>query len=97
MSDERTVPYYCPYCGGEELRPHDASPGTWRCRECLRSFALRRIVQPMTPPPRNPAPADPAPTPAFPANPTHAVPGNPTPAVHANPTHAVPANLVVTP
>ena len=76
MSDERTVPYYCPYCGGEELRPHDASPGTWNCRECLRSFALRRIAQPTTPAPLNPAPADPVPTPAAPANPTHAVPAN---------------------
>jgi ribosomal protein L37AE/L43A len=40
---ERTVPYYCPYCGGEDLRPHEASRGGWECRECTRVFSVALI------------------------------------------------------
>ena len=40
MSDERTAPYYCPYCGDEELRPHGVGHGEWECRSCRRAFAL---------------------------------------------------------
>ena len=36
-------PNYCPYCGGEDLRPHDATPGTWECRECTRVFSVTLI------------------------------------------------------
>ncbi len=45
MSDggERMVPYYCPYCGGEDLRPHEAGHGAWECRECVRVFSLKFI------------------------------------------------------
>lgn len=43
----RAVPYHCPYCGDEDLRPHEnaeGSPhGTWECRSCLRAFSLRMI------------------------------------------------------
>jgi ribosomal protein L37AE/L43A len=42
---ERAVPYYCPYCGGEDLRPHDEHHGTWECRECTRVFTLKLIGQ----------------------------------------------------
>jgi predicted RNA-binding Zn-ribbon protein involved in translation (DUF1610 family) len=38
---ERQVPFYCPYCGEEELRPGDSNPGDWACRACARSFQLR--------------------------------------------------------
>jgi ribosomal protein L37AE/L43A len=42
-SGERMVPYYCPYCGGEDLRPHETTHGTWECRECTRVFALKYV------------------------------------------------------
>jgi transposase-like protein len=38
---ERSVPYYCPYCGGEDLRPHEDTHGAWECRECGRVFSLK--------------------------------------------------------
>ena len=38
---ERQVPFFCPYCGEEELRPADSSPGAWDCQSCARSFTLR--------------------------------------------------------
>ena len=38
---ERAVPYYCPYCGGEDLRPHGDTHGAWECRECVRVFSLK--------------------------------------------------------
>jgi hypothetical protein len=39
-------PFYCPYCGDEDLVPHEDG---WRCSACLRAFAVRLIgtgVQP---------------------------------------------------
>jgi ribosomal protein L37AE/L43A len=33
-----TVPYVCPFCGEEDLRPADE--GRWHCRACLRLFSL---------------------------------------------------------
>ncbi len=42
--NERAVPFHCPYCGDEDLWPHEAaegsSHGTWECRSCLRAFRL---------------------------------------------------------
>ena len=38
---ERAVPYHCPYCADEDLRPHGATPGEWHCRTCLRAFSVR--------------------------------------------------------
>ena len=38
---ERQVPFFCPYCGEEELRPAGAKPGDWECRSCARGFQLR--------------------------------------------------------
>jgi ribosomal protein L37AE/L43A len=40
---ERIVPYYCPYCGDEDLRPSEEGHGTWECRACARAFALRFV------------------------------------------------------
>ncbi len=37
---ERSVPFHCPYCGDEELRPHGTTHGEWECRACRRVFAL---------------------------------------------------------
>lgn len=35
---QRAVPYHCPYCGEEDLRPQPE--GRWHCRSCLRLFAV---------------------------------------------------------
>jgi transposase-like protein len=44
---QRAVPYVCPFCGEEDLRPVEAAsgsgsgPGRWGCRSCLRVFAIQ--------------------------------------------------------
>ncbi|MDR2986356.1 MAG: hypothetical protein LBV34_16095 [Nocardiopsaceae bacterium] len=38
---ERQVPFFCPYCGEEELRPAGSKGGDWECRSCARGFTLR--------------------------------------------------------
>lgn len=40
MSGERQVPFFCPYCGDEDLRPAGADAGLWRCTSCTRGFEL---------------------------------------------------------
>lgn len=49
----RVVPYHCPYCGGEDLRPYapelDSTgldsdveiKGGWHCADCTRVFAVK--------------------------------------------------------
>jgi ribosomal protein L37AE/L43A len=37
---ERAVPFHCPYCADEELRPLE-SHGQWVCKSCRRAFALK--------------------------------------------------------
>ena len=41
MSGERMAPLYCPYCGDEDLRPHEDTHGAWECRSCARVFSLK--------------------------------------------------------
>jgi len=38
---ERQIPFYCPYCGEEDLRPAGPDGGSWRCGSCARAFQLR--------------------------------------------------------
>jgi len=38
MSTPRAVPFYCPFCGEQDLRPED--PIGWRCLVCDRRFEL---------------------------------------------------------
>ncbi|WP_067801647.1 hypothetical protein [Actinomadura formosensis] len=53
---ERMAPFYCPYCGEENLEPrapsefpgerggpspHGDGRGSWFCPDCLRSFTLK--------------------------------------------------------
>lgn len=38
---ERQVPFYCPYCGEEDLRPAGPAGGSWQCAACARAFELR--------------------------------------------------------
>lgn len=40
---DRIVPYHCPYCAGEDIRPHGTQRGEWECRECARVFAVRFV------------------------------------------------------
>lgn len=60
---DRAVPYVCPFCGEEDLRP--AAAGRWHCRSCLRLFAVSffGIAQPGATYPA-PQSCTPAPTPA---------------------------------
>lgn len=43
MSDEtpRAVPFYCPFCGEQDLRPADEG---WICATCERVFSLKLIA-----------------------------------------------------
>ena len=36
VMSERAVPFYCPYCGDEDLRPAEVAHGAWYCAACLR-------------------------------------------------------------
>ncbi|MBO8185427.1 hypothetical protein [Streptomyces spirodelae] len=43
---ERAAPFYCPYCGDEDLRPseEETAPGqgaAWECVACNRAFRLK--------------------------------------------------------
>jgi len=38
--NERAVPFHCPYCAEEDLRPL-VEHGQWLCGSCRRVFALR--------------------------------------------------------
>ena len=60
---ERGFPQYCPYCGEQDLWPHEVvsdsgevtSPhGSWECRGCLRAFSLKMLglVRPGVPTPQ---------------------------------------------
>ncbi len=47
---QRAVPYHCPFCAEEDLRPLESGAvltsraqlarGGWHCRSCLRVFSL---------------------------------------------------------
>jgi transposase-like protein len=36
-------PFYCPYCGDEDIRPFGERHGDWRCGACRRVWALRYV------------------------------------------------------
>jgi ribosomal protein L37AE/L43A len=42
---ERAQPFHCPYCGDENLWPHEAAgaSGAWECRACLRAFTVKML------------------------------------------------------
>ncbi len=64
ISGERAVPYHCPYCAEEDLRPLGATPGSWHCRACTRTFSVTYLgMQPFEAvwPPPPPTLADPHP------------------------------------
>jgi len=43
---QRAVPYHCPFCAEEDLRPVESGAvpgltrGGWHCRSCLRVFSV---------------------------------------------------------
>jgi predicted RNA-binding Zn-ribbon protein involved in translation (DUF1610 family) len=37
------APFYCPYCGDEDIRPFGERHGDWRCGACRRVWALRYV------------------------------------------------------
>ncbi|WP_190817807.1 hypothetical protein [Saccharopolyspora pogona] len=39
----RAAPFYCPYCGDEDLTPEAEPAGAWQCASCLRVFTVRLI------------------------------------------------------
>jgi transposase-like protein len=39
----RAVPFHCPYCGDENLRPSEEGHGAWECHACLRAFSLKML------------------------------------------------------
>ena len=43
----RAQPYYCPYCGEQDIRPAE-EPGTYHCNTCDRLWKLefRRLGAP---------------------------------------------------
>ena len=45
----RAMPFHCPYCGDEDLRPSEQSSdgrgAAWECHSCLRVFALTMLGQ----------------------------------------------------
>ncbi len=48
----RQVPYHCPYCAEQDLRPHGTTAGAWHCRACLRLFSVRFLgLEPISPSP----------------------------------------------
>ncbi|WP_329563156.1 hypothetical protein [Kitasatospora sp. NBC_01266] len=39
---ERAAPFYCPYCGDEDLRPSaEGGHGAWECASCRRAFQVK--------------------------------------------------------
>jgi ribosomal protein L37AE/L43A len=44
MTGERQVPFFCPYCGEEDLRPAGEEAGEWECSACARSFRLAFVA-----------------------------------------------------
>lgn len=43
MSEQRAVPFYCPFCSEEDLFPAEEAHGSWHCRSCTRVFSLRLL------------------------------------------------------
>jgi hypothetical protein len=38
-----SAPFYCAYCGDEDIRPHGTSHGEWRCNACTRVWTLKLL------------------------------------------------------
>ena len=40
---ERATPFYCPYCGDEDLRPQEEPHAAWLCTGCRRVFNVKFV------------------------------------------------------
>jgi len=40
---QRAVPFFCPYCGDEDLQPYADKHGAWWCQSCRRAWSLSMI------------------------------------------------------
>ncbi|WNV83354.1 Insertion element protein [Umezawaea sp. Da 62-37] len=40
---ERATPFYCPYCGDEDLRPEEEPHAAWLCTGCRRVFTVKFV------------------------------------------------------
>ncbi len=40
---ERAAPAYCPFCGEEDLRPHEHGHGALHCQGCARVFTVHFV------------------------------------------------------
>ena len=54
---ERVVPFHCPYCAEEDLRPSEEGHGAWECHACQRAFSVRflGLLRREAPEPASPA------------------------------------------
>jgi len=47
MTSERAVPFHCPFCGDENLWPHESPDASvkaaWECRSCQRTFTVKML------------------------------------------------------
>ncbi len=43
QSVRHAPPFFCPYCGEEDIAPWGESTDEWRCAACLRAFAVRLV------------------------------------------------------
>lgn len=41
MSTPRAVPFYCPFCGEQDIRPSEEAG--WTCESCARTFDLQLL------------------------------------------------------
>jgi transposase-like protein len=42
-SARHAPPFYCPYCGEEDIRPFGETAAQYRCADCLRVWTLRLV------------------------------------------------------
>ena len=40
---ERATPFYCPYCGDEDLRLEEEPHAAWLCGSCRRVFTVKFV------------------------------------------------------
>jgi hypothetical protein len=40
---QRAVPFFCPYCGDEDIQPYGERHGSWWCQSCRRAWTLSMI------------------------------------------------------
>jgi len=42
-SPRHAPPFFCPYCGEENIRPFGEAAAQYRCSDCLRVWTLRLV------------------------------------------------------